>query len=686
MDNNLFTDKQIEYLYADGGFLSFVNKYFSTFSTCIQEIGYDLDTVKISDADMEIYLRIVLANIETLHELISELDSCLSMSHVDKEVVFVGNIQGRLNVTQYTKYLWQGRYPKDYPCVTKAKTYVTSENIYVIFIVKNILEMLGGFKKFLKKKGNTTIYSELNLIEKHSKAFKMFSTKAYFKDCQYMAEQLRKSYGMSFPMEQLSIIKNRIHKGKIRNAVKYQKVFEWYDSFRQGSVVESNSRKINILRYSEDFSNKLFELWCLYSIKETFITEFEAVLVEEKNIMDIDDGYVYKLAVPTGGILEIYYQRGVNLYWRTEDELVWKYNKDGTLKGLRGIPDISIRYTAQKDSLIMVDIKNRVRKSGANTEEIYKMIGYFTNFRRAYEEYFSQGIKKQGALIFRNDINGFDELLESENGYRLLSLSVGVGEDSELNIRQFKKLCKYVLDVQGMDGTTSEIMGSYSKTLKFMEKTGESGSDDCVYELSERNHAVIQSLFSFGELAEQLPKYKERLKKDHFPHVWDRLSLKTQDILAMAECLYDGVNNCDAADYAPICLEYCRALEVEMNELIFTPFKNGADIVGMAQRNYFYDKLKESREMTLGECVFLLDKCTHPSHPLTDLKRSVQTTIKHNRTLLGEAVGILRSLNENVRRLSAHTTVMCYNDLINTRQMVLGIGNLNLFYTMRDDR
>ena len=172
--------------------------------------------------------------------------------------------------------------------------------------------------------------------------------------------------------------------------------------------------------------------------------------------MEVGDGYVFKLSVPTGGILEIYYQKGANLYWKTKEELVWKYNKNGTLQGLRGIPDISIRYMSKENSLVMIDVKNRIRNSGANTEEIYKMIGYFTNFRRAFEEHCSKNVKKQGALIFRNDANAFDELLESENGYKIMTLSAGIGNQSNLNIMQFKKLCKYVLDVQGIDGTTCE--------------------------------------------------------------------------------------------------------------------------------------------------------------------------------------------------------------------------------------
>ena len=204
--------------------------------------------------------------------------------------------------------------------------------------------------------------------------------------------------------------------------------------------------------------------------------------------------------------------------------------------------------------------------------------------------------------------------------------------------------------------------------------------------MSDRNHKTISQLFSYGELAEQLPQYKERLEQDHFPHVWNRLSSKTQDILSMAECLYCGVTDYSAADYAPICLEYCRALEVEMNELIFTPFRNSTNVFRLANSNFYYNKLRENRDMTLGECVYLIDKCSHQRRPLTELKRFIPSNIKQNGVLLGNAIDVLRELNENVRRLSAHTTVMSYANLVTTRQKVLGIGNLNLFYVLRDDR
>lgn len=685
MDNNLFNDKQIEYLYSDSGFLSFINQYFSSFSIQMQNIDYNIRGGEANNIDIEIYLRIILANMETLHALISDLESCLSMSQADRELVFVGEIQGRLNLGSYIKNLAQSHFPREYPCVVKSRTYASPENICVIFIINNVLKMLDEFKRFLLNKGNAA-FSELGLIEQHSRAFKVFSTKAYFKECQDSANQIIKSYGDSCPEELRNLIASRIHKGKIRNAHIYKRIFEWYSTYKYGSVLELSTQKLSVLRYSNDFANRLFELWCLYCIKETFVTSFDAILLEENNIMAIGDSFVFKLSVPTGGVIEIYYQKGADLYWKNDNELIWKYIKDDKKHGLRGIPDITIRYISKEDALVMIDIKNRVRTAGANSEEIYKMIGYFSNFRKAYEERFSKNVKKQGALIFRNDYIPSDEYLESENGYKLMTISAGISEDEAINSNQFKKLCKYVLDVQGIDGTTAEVMGSFSKIQKRMGTSISTESDEYIYELNERNHATIQQLFSCGDLAKQLPEYQKRLEADHFPHVWGKLSEKTQDILAMAECLYSSVSKCETADYAPICLEYCRALEVEMNELIFGPFKISSNVNQLAQQNYYYDKLKETRDMTLGECVFLLDKCSHRTYPLIELRRKIQCDIKQNSKLLNESVGILRTLNETIRRLAAHTTVMTYEDLISTRQQVLGIGNMNLFYVLRDSR
>ena len=243
--------------------------------------------------------------------------------------------------------------------------------------------------------------------------------------------------------------------------------------------------------------------------------------------------------------------------------------------------------------------------------------------------------------------------------------------------------------MQGINGTTSEIFGSYSKNSKaiFDQATTDNEDEEAIaYRISEQNHTVISSMFSFGDLANLLPSYYERIEKNHFPHIWADIDEKAKEIMGMAECLYDGVTPCGTADYAPICLEYCRALEVQINELIIRPFRNSHNVNNLAARNYFYDKMKENRDMTLGECNYFFERCNHPRYPMTEFKSYIQQNIKNVNIFFNQGITIIQRINEQIRRKSAHTTIMTYEELVNTRQIILGIGNSNLLYMLLDKR
>ena len=336
---------------------------------------------------------------------------------------------------------------------------------------------------------------------------------------------------------------------------------------------------------------------------------------------------------------------------------------------------------------VMVDLKNRIRSAGNNAEEIYKMIGYFTNFDNMFKKMYTPDIKKQAILVYRNDNVPFKERLVSDNNYLLNTYSVSPSVKDELNVEQFKLICQCILDTQGIDGKTSEVLGSYKKEKEaFSESFKTDTEDDYIFKISEKNHNVITNLFTFGELAEELPKQMELLRQNYYPHIWEYMSQKAKEILAMADCLFSGMKECEGADYAPICLEYCRGLEVQLNQLIFEPFRNNHNISALARQNRFYEKMLESREMTLGECVFFLDKCTHRRFPMTELKNYISGIIHAPEIFFSDAVPIMRDINTNIRRLSAHTTIMTYDELVNTRQKILGIGYLNLFYQLLDQR
>ena len=689
MENNLFSEHQIEFMYSDPMFFRFVNDYFSSFSIQSSNFGMGMkNTDEMSETDMHIYIRIILANLAELRQMISEIEKSLSYTYKDSVQTFDGEIHGHLQVQKYLQLKTQIKYPKEYPCQIKKRTSVTPENIFLIYIVDYVIRLLDFFAKVLRNYIGNTYSTEKTLIDEYRRAFHAFSRKNYFRECALSLENIRKQYGDEFPANLLNLIKIRAAKGKIRNYQSYEKIFDWYWKYKQGTIEFDLLKTLRILRYSDDFCNRLFELWCLYSIKETFIKEFGMTLISERNIMDVGNQSVFTLKATNDGIVEIFYQKGAKLYWDEEAEPVWKYiDLEGKKKRLVGIPDISVKYSARTNSLVMIDLKNRIRTAGSNSEEIYKMIGYFSNFDNMFKRMYSESIKKQAILIYRNDYDAFSECLVSDTNNLLNTYSVCPTTKAKLNLLQFKAICQCILDTQGIDGKTSEVLGNYKKEKANISTTAkEDDEDNIIYTLSERNHKVISNLFSFGELAEELPKQMELLCQNYFPHIWNTMSEKTKEILAMADCLFSGMKECESADYAPICLEYCRGLEVQLNQLIFEPFRNSHNISNLVRRNRFYDKMQETREMTLGECVFFLEKCTHRNYPMIELKQYIDNIVHDSNVFFSVAVPIMKEINVNIRRLSAHTTIMTYDELVSTRQKILGIGYLNLFYQLLDQR
>ena len=689
MENNLFSEHQIEFMYSDPMFFRFVNDYFSSFSIQSSNFGMEMkNTDEMSETDMHIYIRIILANLAELRQMISEIEKSLSYTYKDSVQTFDGEIHGHLQVQRYLQLKTQIKYPKEYPCQIKKRTSVTPENIFLIYIVDYVIRLLDFFAKVLRNYIGNTYSTEKTLIDEYRRAFHAFSRKNYFRECALSLENIRKQYGDEFPANLLNLIKIRAAKGKIRNYQSYEKIFDWYWKYKQGTIEFDLLKTLRILRYSDDFCNRLFELWCLYSIKETFIKEFGMTLISERNIMDVGNQSVFTLKATNDGIVEIFYQKGAKLYWDEEAEPVWKYiDLEGKKKRLVGIPDISVKYSARTNSLVMIDLKNRIRTAGSNSEEIYKMIGYFSNFDNMFKRMYSESIKKQAILIYRNDYDAFSECLVSDTNNLLNTYSVCPTTKAKLNLLQFKAICQCILDTQGIDGKTSEVLGNYKKEKANISTTAkEDDEDNIIYTLSERNQKVISNLFSFGELAEELPKQMELLCQNYFPHIWNTMSEKTKEILAMADCLFSGMKECESADYAPICLEYCRGLEVQLNQLIFEPFRNSHNISNLVRRNRFYDKMQETREMTLGECVFFLEKCTHRNYPMIELKQYIDNIVHDSNVFFSVAVPIMKEINVNIRRLSAHTTIMTYDELVSTRQKILGIGYLNLFYQLLDQR
>ena len=322
---------------------------------------------------------------------------------------------------------------------------MTPENMYVVFGLNEIIIRLERCVKVIhslpsiKKENNT----ELRLISYYLNEIKEKINKSYFMECNSSLRNFYSKYGHTFPKNQRNLIERRIKRGKILNNDIYKKIIYWLDDFcNNNSLFFVNDETLKSLRYDgKAFSDKLFELWCLFKINETAIKDFG--FKQENNEIKFGQGPIFSI-FNNDEKLKIYYQKGKNIYWNEYYPQIWSYIEDENIKGLIGIPDISIIKEKVGKSIVMIDVKNKIRNGGDNSEEIYKMIGYFSNFSNMINEYYENSVNT-AILIFRNDEKSFNEMVTNNDRTFLFNVSVSPNKNDELCNNQFKLICEHIL-------------------------------------------------------------------------------------------------------------------------------------------------------------------------------------------------------------------------------------------------
>lgn len=155
--------------------------------------------------------------------------------------------------------------------------------------------------------------------------------------------------------------------------------------------------------------------------------------------------YTFVLERDDGELIKLYFQKGEGLYWTDSVKTTWKYIRDYKTPNLVGIPDISVEIMSSPSKLIMVDPKNKIRTRGSSSAEIYKMIGYFDNFKKRYDGITYKNGFKKAILVFRNDDVSFIERLVNDVDDHIVALSVVPEADIDLNDNQYRLLCEEIL-------------------------------------------------------------------------------------------------------------------------------------------------------------------------------------------------------------------------------------------------
>ncbi len=128
------------------------------------------------------------------------------------------------------------------------------------------------------------------------------------------------------------------------------------------------------------------------------------------------------------------------------EEAEWFY--DSTASSLRGIPDITI--IANKKHRLIIDAKNRMVSGTTRSEETYKMLGYFENFKKSIGKTTDWGI-----LAFVS-LNGFSRSIRARNGRSLELISANPALLSDCNFSEKIELIlrSWINNINGGDTNT----------------------------------------------------------------------------------------------------------------------------------------------------------------------------------------------------------------------------------------
>lgn len=692
MNERYFTLEQTKYIYSDSSFFGFVNQYFSSFTPVKAETGltyfqnWDKELEKVC---RELMIRVSLVNISKFRSIAVRIERKLSYSYKNTNVEVKGEIKGRLSLNEYFKRKGMQQTPKIFPCMVKQKTYNTPENVFFVFVINQVIHQIKNYQSYIKMLGEADS-SESRLLDDNIMYFTTLTKKAYYSESVTTVRNIERLNNCELPRELKQCVELRLRKRQMPNTESYYALWDWYINFGKHGLSYAGEVTAETLIYDELFSDKLYELWLLHRIKQILIEEYRLTLIEENNLRERSNKCVFKVKTNTGKEMCLYFQKGKDLLWDDTIKSKWCYDGEQP-QPLRGIPDIVVEYLdAGTKKVVLIDAKNRIRNRGENAEEIYKVLGYYENFSLYIQNKYGADNKFYSALAFRNDINPFNERLITDKEDQIMVLSISPESAEQVNKDQVKLLCRFILDACGREGCTAEIIGQYKSSLEqiLQNSTADLDEESLLSQISNNNHAAFESAFALPEMEKEIERTRIALKTNHYPHIWDKLNESAQKMLAMAECMFNLLGNSDSADYAPVCLEYCRALEVTLNRLIYDQFKSENNIPLLANANRNYQSLTQTRDLTLGESVYVLSKAIAPTPnqcQVSELKLFVNTHIKRHLEIWNN-IDLLRNINEMYRREAAHTRVMSYDELKKCRELLLGIGHISPFYLLLDER
>ena len=403
-------------------------------------------------------LQHVLPDIRSLPGLcftLRGIERKLAFRRVTRRMASDQAVYGQLDMSKFISAHASGIRPIQLISISRDRTFNLPENqlvVALIILTRNWIqrihhEVLSHYEQTDAFRLISGIFGHLNRTVRAEP----------FRECLPAADMAASSFisGDSSGLEALlTAVRERASRGLIYNRY-YLLLTYWAEELikTQFNIIRLSSWYLPYAdRDKDSVINRLFEFWLLKHIALGFSRRFGKGYDKFNWLANANTEPVYEFLTTTGSNLKIYFQKARGLLWGTEEpDGRWQYQPAYDLaarpQALQGIPDISILIEFNKpDSsrrILIIDAKNRPGKTGV--EEVYKMLGYFSNFK----ERLSPSI---GALVFLRSSAGdvesirkCDRLYGHHDGH-LLSISVDPLLDDDTIFKQIDVLVSFCCD------------------------------------------------------------------------------------------------------------------------------------------------------------------------------------------------------------------------------------------------
>ncbi|WP_429308755.1 hypothetical protein [Paraburkholderia sp. GAS38] len=309
-----------------------------------------------------------------------------------------GAIRGRLDIPRYVaRRPFALSWPKTYPILIAEEAWSTPENALTQRVFRYLLPRL----------------SDVGLPSKSAEVALAREAKVWING-KLRGEPWRRVVTSS-PVHRLRMeTARRLARRQTGNDRAYKKLIELVDNWHlagpQAAGSTSSKKFVEALLAfpaDESFLDRIYEIWCVREIAAC-LSQAGAQLIEGPAEMSKSRSHpIYTFHLDKDRI-EIWFQRAL-----PTEAATWRYDISGRL--LRGIPDITIIANAKH--YLLVDAKNRLVTGNTRSEETYKMLGYFENFRSLLATPNTIGV-----LAFVSH-NKFHQALKDQMGRRLAMIS-----------------------------------------------------------------------------------------------------------------------------------------------------------------------------------------------------------------------------------------------------------------------